>query len=58
LTNSVSATRQGRELILSHRLIGGGGGEYRVWQGTNRIAPQFTVRKSGKEIGAGQFEFG
>ena len=58
LTNGVSATRQGRELILSHRLIGASGGEYRVWQGTNRVAPQFTVFKSGKRIGSGQFEYG
>lgn len=58
LTNEVSATRQGRELILSHRLIGASGAEYRVWQGTNRVAPQFTVFKSGKQIGSGQFEYG
>ena len=58
LTNSVAATRRGRELMFSYRLIGAGGGEYRVWQGTNRMSPQFTVCKSGKKIGAGQFEFG
>ena len=58
LTNSVAATRHGRELMFSYRLIGAGGGEYRVWQGTNRTSPQFTVCKSGKKIGAGQFEFG
>jgi hypothetical protein len=58
LTNSVAAIRHGRELMFSYRLIGAGGGEYRVWQGTNRMSPQFSVCKSGKKIGAGQFEFG
>jgi hypothetical protein len=58
LTNGVSATRHGRDLMLSYRLIGAGGGEYRVWQGTNRMSPQFTVCKSGKTIGTGNFEFG
>jgi hypothetical protein len=58
LTNGVAATRHGRELMLSYRLTGAGGGEYKVWQGTNGQSPQFTVCKGGKEIGAGQFEFG
>jgi hypothetical protein len=56
LTNCVSATHRGRNLLLSYRLIGAGGGEYRLchdWR-----PPQFTIGRSGKRIGSGQFEFG
>ena len=58
LTNCVSATRRGRNLRLSYRLIGAGGGEYWLVNGGDTKPPQFAVGKSGKGIGSGQFEFG
>jgi hypothetical protein len=58
LTNCVSATRRGRNLRLSYRLIGAGGGEYWLENGGDMKPPQFAVGKSGKGIGSGQFEFG
>ena len=58
LTNCVSATRRGRNLLFSYRLIGAGGGEYWLANGGDRKPPQFTVGRSGKQIGSGQFEFG
>jgi hypothetical protein len=56
LTNSVSATHRGRDLALTYRLMGSGGGQYRLradWK-----PPQFTVARSGKRIASGKFEFG
>jgi hypothetical protein len=58
LTNCVSATHRGRNLLLSYRLIGSGGGEYRLAAWGDGKPPRFTIGKSGKRIGAGQFEFG
>jgi hypothetical protein len=58
LTNSVSAAHRGRNLLLSYRLIGAGGGEYWLEAGGDRKPPQVTIRKLGKRIGSGQFEFG
>ena len=58
LTNCVSAARRGRNLLLSYRLIGAGGGEYWLVRGSDWKPPQFTVGRSGKQIGSGQFEFG
>ena len=56
LTNCVSATHRGQNLALTYRLIGSGGGEYRLradWR-----PPQFTIARSGKRIASGKFEFG
>ena len=58
LTNCVSAAHRGRNLLLSYRLIGAGGGEYWLEAGRDGKPPQVTIRKSGKQIGSGQFEFG
>jgi len=58
LTNWVSATHRGQNLLLSYRLIGTGGGEYRMAAGGDRKPPRFTIGKSGKRVGSGQFEFG
>jgi phenylpyruvate tautomerase PptA (4-oxalocrotonate tautomerase family) len=58
LTNSVSAAHRGRNLLLSYRLIGAGGGEYWLEAGRDGKPPQVTIYKSGKKIGSGQFEFG
>ena len=58
LTNCVSATRQGRNLLLRYQLLGAGGGQYWLAGGGDRLPPRFDVTKSGKKVGAGQFEFG
>jgi hypothetical protein len=58
LTNSVSAAHRGRNLLLSYRLIGAGGGEYWLEAGRDGKPPQVTIRRSGRKIGSGQFEFG
>jgi hypothetical protein len=58
LTNCVSATHRGRNLLLSYRLIGSGGGEYRMAGGGDRKPPQVTISRSGIKVGSGQFEFG
>ena len=58
LTNWVSATHRGQSLLLSYRLIGAGGGEYRLSAGGDRKPPRFAVDRAGKTIGAGEFEYG
>ena len=58
LTNCVSATHRGRNLLLSYRLIGAGGGAYRLAAGGDGKPPKFTIRRSGQMIGSGQFEYG
>jgi hypothetical protein len=58
LTNCVSATHRGRNLLLSYRLIGSGGGEYRMAAGGDRKPPQVTISRSCMKVGSGQFEFG
>jgi hypothetical protein len=58
LTNCVSATPRGQHLLLSYRLTGAGGGEYRLAAGGGGKQPQFTIDRSGRRIGAGQFEYG
>jgi phenylpyruvate tautomerase PptA (4-oxalocrotonate tautomerase family) len=58
LTNCVSATHRGRNLLLRYRLIGAGGGEYWLAAGRDGKPPRFSVGKSGRRIGSGQFEFG
>jgi hypothetical protein len=58
LTNCVFATRHGRDLLLSYRLIGAGGKDYRILYGEFTGEPQFTVRKGGIRIASGKFEFG
>jgi hypothetical protein len=58
LTNCVSATHRGRNLLLSYSLIGAGGGAYRLAAGGDGKPPKFTIRRSGQMIGSGQFEYG
>jgi hypothetical protein len=58
LTNCVSATHRGRNLLLSYQLIGSGGGPYRLASWGDGKPPQFTIVKPGKTIGSGKFEFG
>ena len=58
LTNCVFATHRGRNLLLSYRLIGAGGGAYWLDRWDNWKQPRFTVGNSGKTIGSGEFEYG
>jgi hypothetical protein len=58
LTNCVSATHRGQNLMLNYRLLGTGGGDYWLAAGGDRKPPQFTVARLGRRIGSGQFEFG
>ena len=58
LTNCVSATRRGRNLLLSYRLIGAGGGEYWLVRASDWKPPQFAIYQGEKEIASGKFEFG
>ena len=58
LTNYVSATRRGRNLLLNYQLIGAGGREYWLAGRGIQQPPHFTVSRSGKSLGTGQFEFG
>lgn len=58
LTNCVSASHRGQNLMLTYRLIGAGGGDYWLASGGDRKPPQFTVARLGKRIGSGAFEFG
>jgi hypothetical protein len=58
LTNCISASHRGQNLMLNYRLIGAGGGDYWLAAGGDRKPPQFTVARLGKRIGSGQFEFG
>jgi hypothetical protein len=58
LTNCVSASHRGQNLMLNYRLTGAGGGDYWLAAGGDRKPPQFTVARLGRRIGSGQFEFG
>jgi hypothetical protein len=58
LTNCVTSTHRGQNLLLDYRLIGAGGGDYWLAAGGDRKAPEFTVNRLGKRIGSGQFEYG
>jgi hypothetical protein len=61
LTNSISVTRHGRDLKFTYRLVGAGGGDYKLWEywRTKRDwPPQFAVYRGDKQIASGKFEFG
>lgn len=58
LTNSVTATHRGRQLFLSHRLTGAGGGEYRPMGPGLDWQPHFTILRGNAQVGGGKFEFG
>jgi hypothetical protein len=58
LTNSVTATRHGQDLLLSYRLIGAGGATYQMVEQNRAHPPEFAVFKGDKKIASGNFEFG
>ena len=58
LTNCISAAHRGRNLLLSYRLTGAGGGTYWLARFDHWKPPRFTVSTPGKPGGSGEFEFG
>jgi hypothetical protein len=60
LTNTVIATRHGRNLRLDYQLVGAGGETYEldVLDRDYREQPQFAVYKGDRQIASGKFEFG
>jgi hypothetical protein len=57
LTNSVTATRRGKSLLLSYQLVGAGGDTYRL-TGRERAAPRVAFYRAGKKLAAGEFVYG
>ena len=58
LTNSVSPSRNGRNLSLSYQLLGVDGSSYTLGAQDRSSPPLFTVYKGAKAIHSGKFEFG
>lgn len=58
LTNSVAASRHGRDLRLDYSLIGAGGETYQMANQDRSKPPTFAVYKNGKKLTSGTFEFG
>jgi hypothetical protein len=61
LTNSISVTRHGRDLKFTYRLIGAGGGDYKLWEywrTKGDVPPQFSIYQGERKIASDKFEFG
>jgi hypothetical protein len=58
LTNSVTASRHGRDLRLDYRLVGAGGETYQLANQNRSQPPEFAVYKGDRKIASGKFEFG
>jgi hypothetical protein len=58
LTNSVTASRHGRDLRLDYRLVGAGGETYQLANQDRSKPPEFAIYKGDKKIASGKFEFG
>ena len=58
LTNSVTLSRRGRNLVLDYRLSGAGGDTYRLVPDDRTHPPRFTISRAGKVVRSGTFEFG
>lgn len=57
LTNSVSISRQGKNLRLNYQLLGAGG-VYQLVSQDRSHPPEFTIYQSDKKVASGKFEFG
>jgi hypothetical protein len=57
LTNSVSVSRQGKNLLLNYRLVGAAG-TYELGNMDRSHPPEFAVYQGDKRIASGRFEFG
>jgi hypothetical protein len=58
LTNSVTAKRRGKYLVLDYSLIGADGGAYQLSKDDPLHPPAFTIFHNGKKVATGQFAFG
>jgi hypothetical protein len=58
LTNSVTATRQGRNLSLTYRLSGAGGATYQLANQDRSKPPEFAIFKGDQKVASGKFAFG
>jgi hypothetical protein len=58
LTNSVTLSRRGRNLVIDYRLAGAGGGEYRLVPDDRAHPPEFVISRAGTVVRSGKFEFG
>jgi len=58
LTNSVTASRHGRDLRLDYRLVGAGGETYQLANQDRSQPPEFAIYKGDKKVASGKFEFG
>ena len=58
LTNSLTASRQGQDLVLDYHLVGAGGETYQLAKQDATKPPTFAIYKNDKKIASGDFEFG
>jgi hypothetical protein len=58
LTNSVTATRRGRNLALDYRLLGAGGAEYQLANQDRSRPPEFAIYKGDQKVASGTFAYG
>lgn len=58
LTNSVTATRHGQDLLLNYQLIGAGGQTYQLANRDYARPPEFAIYKDGRKIASGKFQYG
>jgi len=58
LTNSVTMTRRGGQLVLNYHLVGAGGRTYQLAATDRSKPPLFAVFQGDKKIASGKFEFG
>ena len=58
LNNTVTASRQGQDLVLNYHLAGAGGETYQLAKQDTSKPPAFAIYKGDKKIASGDFEFG
>jgi len=58
LTNSVTARRQGRRLVVDHRVVGVDGREYRLRNENRQRPPKVTILLGEKVVNSGKFAYG
>jgi hypothetical protein len=58
LTNSVTANRRGKRLVLSYQLIGADGGPYRLQKDDQQTPPQVSIQANGRQVASGKFAYG
>jgi hypothetical protein len=58
LTNGVTASRSGGDLVMNYHLTGVGGETYQLANDNRTHPPEFAVHQGGKKTASGQFEFG